>query len=181
MQQISSKKGKQLLGGIIFSIFLVALDQIVKYFAVLYLKGASAIPIISDVFELSYLENHGAAFGILQGQKTFFVIMTVVTLLLLIYLFFHIPEDKHFFFMRVIVILLVSGAIGNFIDRCINGYVVDFFYFKLINFPIFNVADIYVTVAAGLLILLFCFYYKEEDIDFLLEKLISWKKKERKK
>lgn len=81
--------------------------------------------------------------------------------------------------MRFIIVLLVSGAIGNFIDRCLNNYVIDFFYFKLIDFPVFNVADIYVTVAAILLILLFCFYYKEEDIDMLLSKLPFVKKKEK--
>lgn len=81
--------------------------------------------------------------------------------------------------MRFIIVLLVSGAIGNFIDRCLNNYVIDFFYFKLIDFPVFNVADIYVTVAAIFLILLFCFYYKEEDIDMLLSKLPFVKKKEK--
>ena len=66
-----------------------------------------------------------------------------------------------------ILILFISGAIGNLIDRCVNNYVIDFFYFKLIDFPIFNVADIYVTVAAGLFIILGLFYYKEEDFELL--------------
>ena len=67
----------------------------------------------------------------------------------------------------MICIGIISGALGNFIDRFINGYVVDFFYFKLINFPIFNVADIYVTVSAAVLIVLGVFYYKEDDYKFL--------------
>ena len=68
------------------------------------------------------------------------------------------------------MILFVSGAIGNLIDRIVNNYVVDFFYFKLINFPIFNVADIYVTVAAFLFIFLCLFIYKEEDFEAIFPK-----------
>lgn len=179
MQQISKKKCRQLWFGLFFSIILIIIDQITKYFAVLHLKDVPAIPVIKDVFELHYLENHGAAFGILQGQKMFFILMTSVVLIILIYLYIRIPEEKRYFYMRLTLVLLISGAIGNFIDRSVQDYVVDFFYFKLIDFPIFNVADIYVTVATGLLILLCFFYYKEEDIDMILEKLCFWKKKEK--
>ncbi|MDY2590860.1 MAG: signal peptidase II, partial [Agathobacter sp.] len=63
-----------------------------------------------------------------------------------------------------------AGAIGNLIDRIVNNYVVDFFYFKLIDFPIFNVADIYVTIAAFLFIVLGFFYYKEEDFEIIFSK-----------
>ena len=65
--------------------------------------------------------------------------------------------------LRICAVFIFSGAIGNFIDRLKLGYVVDFFYFKLIDFPVFNVADIYVTVAAFAMIILGLFYYKEED------------------
>lgn len=179
MYQSSAKKKHQLWIGAIIVILFIALDQITKYLAVAHLKDASAISVISGVFELFYLENHGAAFGILQGQKTFFVIMTIVTLAILIYLYIRIPQDKHYFYMRLVLILLIAGAIGNFIDRCIHNYVIDFFYFKLIDFPVFNVADIYVTAAAVLLIVLFIFYYKEEDIDMLIQQLLFWKKKDK--
>lgn len=176
MQQISKKKSKQLFFGVILVFLLVFLDQFTKYLAVIHLKDAPAISIISKVFELSYLENQGAAFGILQGQKSFFVLVTCVSLMILIYLYVKIPDIKRYGFMRFVLLLLISGAIGNFIDRCVRNYVVDFFYFKWIDFPIFNVADIYVTTAAALLILLFCFYYKEEDIDMILKQLTFWKK-----
>ena len=65
------------------------------------------------------------------------------------------------------MVLLLSGAVGNLIDRAVRGFVVDFFYFSLIDFPIFNVADCYVVCAAGLLILLIGFFYKEEELSFL--------------
>lgn len=178
MNQMSTRHIKQLVVGLLSVILLVVLDQITKHLAVLHLKKASSFSLIPEVFELSYLENHGAAFGILQGQKTFFVAMTVIVLIILIFLYIRIPDTKRYTYMRLILILLISGAIGNFIDRCLHNYVIDFFYFKLIDFPVFNVADIYVTTAAVLLILLFIFYYKEEDIDLLIQKLQFWKKKE---
>ena len=82
-------------------------------------------------------------------------------------MYYKIPWNKHFVWLKVILVLFVAGAIGNLIDRIFLNYVVDFFYFKLINFPIFNVADIYVTVAAILFIIFCLFYYKEEDFELL--------------
>ena len=75
--------------------------------------------------------------------------------------------------------LCISAFDIAFIDRCLHGYVIDFFYFKWIDFPVFNVADIYVTVAAALLLISFTFYYKEEDIDLIYRQLLFWKKKEK--
>ena len=112
------------------------LDQFTKYLAVKNLKGAEPHVIVKGVFQLEYLENRGAAFGLFQNQR-------------------------FFFFLSVAV---VCAAIVWFL----LGYVVDFLYFKLIDFPIFNVADIYVTVSTALFIVLLCFYYKEEDIDRIL-------------
>ena len=155
---------------------LVLFDQATKYLAVRHLKNQPPISVIPDVFELYYLENHGAAFGILQGQKYLFVVLTVITLTALIYLYIRIPKEKHYFYMHLLLILLIPGAFGNFIDRCVNDYVIDFFYFKLIHFPVFNMADIYVSTATVFLIILFCFYYNEEDIDFILKQFLFWKK-----
>ena len=117
------------------------------------------------VFELHYLENRGAAFGILQGKKIFFVIFTLVVLCMIAYLYLkRIPDEKKFRLMDGICILFFAGALGNFIDRVFRNYVVDFFYFKLIDFPVFNVADIYVTVAAFAMIILDCFIIKRRTI-----------------
>ena len=155
------KKG---LIGVVLSALLIGFDQLTKYWAVSGLKDKDAFVLWNGVFELRYLENRGAAFGILQGQKWPLVIFTIVILAILIYVFLNkIPMGKKFFFLDLISILFFAGAIGNMIDRVAHQYVIDFFYFKLINFPIFNVADIYVTVAAFLLIVLGFFYYKDED------------------
>ena len=75
-----------------------------------------------------------------------------------------IPHGKRYYPLFGCMVLLASGALGNLIDRVWRGYVVDFFYFKLIDFPIFNVADCYVVVSAGLLILLTGFFYQEEEL-----------------
>ncbi len=165
--------------GVLFTLFFVFLDQWTKHLAVWRLKDKPSISIIPGVFELFYLENRGAAFGILQGQKSFLIIMTVTALLILFYLYTRIPEKPRYRYLRLILILLISGAIGNFIDRCTQDYVIDFFYFSLIDFPVFNVADIYVTVSACLLAVLFFFYYKEEEIDALFQQFAFWKKKDK--
>lgn len=177
MQKLSGKTILLLWAGVLAMLLLVALDQATKYLAVQYLKNAPAIPVISGIFELVYLENRGAAFGILQGQKAFLVFTTIVTTAVLVYLYIRIPKERRYVFLHLLLILLIPGAIGNFIDRCAHNYVIDFFYFKLIDFPVFNMADIYVSVATVLLVVLFCFYYKEEDMDMLLNQLLFWKKR----
>ena len=147
---------KKALTGIILSVILIVIDQVTKLMAIHGLMNQQPFVIWDGVFELHYLENRGAAFGILQGKKIFFVIFTLVVLCMIAYLYLkRIPDEKKFRPIDGICILFFAGALGN--------YVVDFFYFKLIDFPVFNVADIYVTVAAFAMIILGLFYYKEED------------------
>lgn len=168
MNQQSKTILKKAIIGILCSVILILLDQFTKHFAVQHLKDQMPVVLWKNVFELSYLENRGAAFGILQGKQWPLIIFTVIVLMIIIYLYLmRIPSEKHFGLLNVIAILFFGGAIGNFIDRVMQGYVVDFFYFRLIDFPVFNVADIYVTVAAILLILCLLFY-KEEDFERIL-------------
>lgn len=144
----------------------VALDQFTKYLAITHIKD-NPITIIEEVFQLQYLENHGAAFGMLQNQQWFFLIVTVVTLAIVTFIYIKMPHDTHFTPLRICLVSLVVGALGNMIDRIRLGYVIDFFYFEFIDFPIFNVADIFATVSTFALILLFLFYYSEEDFDLI--------------
>ncbi len=176
MEQNSKTNRTYLLAGIFGVTGCIAFDQFTKYLAVIYLKNKPPLSLISGVFELSYLENRGAAFGILQGQKLFLVLITAVMLSLLVYIYLRIPRERYYRLIRLTLTLLISGAIGNLIDRCRQDFVIDFFYFSLIDFPVFNVADIYVTAAAGFLFFFFLFYYKEEDIDLLL-RLCSFRRK----
>ncbi len=85
------------------------------------------------------------------------------------------PREKKFVVLDYIIIFLIAGAIGNYIDRMGNNYVVDFLYFSLINFPVFNVADIYVTISVILLLILVLFYYKDEDLEEIKKGLLPKK------
>lgn len=146
---------------------LTLLDQWTKHLAVANLAGKDDIILISGVFQLRYLENRGAAFGIMQNKIWVFAILTVVYLVAAIWIYFRIPRQKKYLPLQIIAVLLTAGALGNFIDRIRLGYVVDFFYFSLIDFPIFNVADILVVVSFILLAVCILFVYKEEDFSFL--------------
>ncbi|MBQ7248395.1 MAG: signal peptidase II [Lachnospiraceae bacterium] len=141
---------------------LVAIDQLTKRLAMTGLAGGPHV-IIDGVFELRYTENRGAAFGMLQNQRIFFIIVTFLALLALIWLYFRIPDDRRFLPLRIIDIFIISGAVGNLIDRIARGYVVDFMYISLIDFPVFNVADIYVSWSAVLALILILFKYREDD------------------
>ena len=151
-------------------ILLIVFDQWTKSLAVAHLMNKEPFIIIDGVFQLRYLENRGAAFGMMQGQQTFFLITGIIAVIVLAYVYFKMPWEKRFLPLRAVAMFIAGGAVGNMIDRVALGYVVDFFYFELIDFPIFNVADIYVTCATIVLALLILFYYKEEELDCLFPK-----------
>ncbi len=152
---------------ILLLLVLIGIDQYTKYLAVIKLKGQNAYNIISGVLELNYLENKGAAFGMLQNQKIFFIFVTVVFLAVIIYVLIKVPSQPKYNKLHILLVVISAGAIGNFIDRLRLDYVVDFIYFSLINFPIFNVADMYVTVSTILLVIIILFVYKDHDFYFL--------------
>ena len=170
MNQKNSLNIKLLIMEVVFTIVFVALDQLTKYLAILELKGKNPFVLINHVLEFQYLENRGAAFGMLPDQKIFFVIIASIILFVILFVLIKAPDTKHYHLFRFLLVLIASGAIGNMIDRLVRNYVVDFIYFSLIDFPIFNVADIYVTVATTILIIALLFYYKENDFSFLTSK-----------
>ena len=141
------------------------LDQWTKHLAVINLKDQNPFTIIEGVFKLQYLENRGAAFGLLQDQRLYFYFSMLLITVFVIWFYLKVPMTKKYLPLRICAIFILSGGLGNFIDRVRLNYVVDFFYFELIDFPIFNVADIYVTVTMFVLLYLIFFYYKEEDLD----------------
>ena len=148
-------------------LLLIGFDQITKYLAVMQLKDKPAFSIINGVLEFNYLENKGAAFGMLQNQKAFFVFVAVVILGVIAYVLYKTPDDKKYTKLHVLLSFIAAGAIGNMIDRIRFDYVVDFIYIVLINFPIFNVADMYVSFATVILVILLLFVYKESDLNFI--------------
>lgn len=152
----------------------VFFDQWTKQLAVRYLKDSAAIPVWKGVFELKYLENKGAAFGILQNQQYFFYLTTGVMLILFLLLLYRLSSliaaasTRSYIGLFYLVSILCAGAIGNLIDRVQHQYVVDFLYFKLIDFPIFNVADCYVTVSMFGILLTVMFWMKDEEFSRII-------------
>lgn len=145
----------------------IGLDQYTKHLAVLRLKGGDPFILWDGVFEFYYSENRGAAFGMMQGRQELFFIIAVVVIAAVCWTLYRMPAGRRYLPLTCSLFLMVSGAVGNMIDRISQGYVVDFVYFRLIDFPIFNVADCYVVIATFLLILLFFFYYSDEELEFL--------------
>ena len=110
-----------------FVAILVFIDQITKYFAVCSLKEDGPFVILKDVFELRYLENTGAAFGIMQGGKVLFLLITIVMIGFILYVYFKLPAERKYHVLRVICMVIEAGAIGNMIDRLCQDFVIDFF------------------------------------------------------
>ena len=149
---------------------LLFLDQFTKRLAVIYLKDTGGVDMIPGIFRLQYLENTGAAFSIFTGKLLFFYIITAILCTIILMAMVRLPEGPHFYPFFFTLVVLLSGAVGNLIDRIHLQYVVDFLYFSLIDFPIFNVADIYVTVSVFVLIVLLMFFYKEEELNAVFQR-----------
>ena len=141
---------------------LVFIDQLTKSLASANLKGNAPYVVIDDIVELVYTENTGAAFGILQGKQFLFYILTVVVLIILLVLLHKMEFIAHNVPYFIFLILIFSGAVGNFVDRVKNRFVVDFIYFKPIDFPVFNFADICITCGVILALVATFTIYKNE-------------------
>lgn len=129
-------------------IAVLILDQLSKILALKYLVPVRDIPIINNIFHLTYVENRGAAFGIFQNQKLFFIITTFIVLGFIWFYTHHNRLNKVMIFG---LSLVAGGAIGNLIDRVRLGFVVDYFHVAAINFPVFNIADSAVVIG-GILV-----------------------------
>ncbi len=147
-------------------LLLVIFDLATKSIAVEALKDGRHIPLIPGVLEFYYIQNRGAAFGIFQNGTLFLSVISAVTLAAIVYFYVKIPDGRKYLPLRLVLIFIAAGAAGNLIDRVFLHYVRDFIYFSLIDFPVFNVADIYVTCSVFCLAFLILFYYKEEDLQF---------------
>ena len=137
-------------------IVTVFLDQLTKYLTVLHLKPIDTLPIIEDVFHLTYVENTGAAFGMMKDARWIFMITSTVAIVgILVYMFrrTYVKKEKMPWMEALSLSLIVGGGIGNMIDRTVLGYVVDMIDCRFINFAVFNVADSFVCIGAGLMIL----------------------------
>lgn len=130
---------------------LIILDQAVKGYVVKEIPLGGMRRFIPKVVSLTYLKNSGAAFSMLENQQWFFTIITLIAMgAAFVYLYRHI---KGSIWLLLGLTLIISGGIGNFIDRLRQGFVVDMFHLDFMNFAIFNVADIYLTIGVGLLLI----------------------------
>ena len=137
----------------IFSIALliVFLDQLTKYLVKTSFQLKESMPIISNIFHLTYIQNFGAGFGILQNQKWILIFISMIVIGIIFYYFDKIKEKE--LLLQALVAFILGGTVGNLIDRLLNGYVIDFLDFKI--WPIFNIADSFVTMGViGLIIYL---------------------------
>lgn len=160
MQLYKKRPAKDYMLYSLIIIYGIVIDQITKWLSAKYLTKVSTVPIIKDVLHLTYVENTGAAFGMLKDHRWVFIIVSSVTIVaFLLYLYLGHAENRLY---AISLSMIVSGGIGNMIDRIVLGYVIDFIDFRLINFAVFNGADSFVCVGAGLLILALILDLKNE-------------------
>ncbi len=150
-----------ILGFVVFG-----LDILTKLLAEKNLMGVATLPLWKEVFHLTYVENRGIAFGMFGGGRIFFILFTIVVLGFLLW-FFRKNEQKTWW-LRCGTAMVMSGALGNLLDRIVRGYVVDFLDFRLIDFPVFNIADIAVCIGAVMLVI-HCFQSEEKREDESVE------------
>ncbi len=159
-------KRKRILFLVCWFIPLLLIDQLTKYYA-RNVISKKTINIIDNVLEFRFLKNTGAAWGSFSSMTSMLVIITIIMIIAVMFAYMRIPFDKRMFPLRMLLVFILTGAVGNLIDRIVFKYVTDFIYFELINFPVFNVADIYVTCSAIIMAVLILFYYKDEEFEWL--------------
>ncbi len=145
----------------IVTVLLILADQLTKFLTVKYLKPVSTVAVIEGIFSFTYVENKGAAFGILQNARWVFIVATIAAIIAMVwYKRRYNPQGK---VINTSLCLLLSGALGNMIDRIFLGYVVDMLEVTFIDYPVFNVADCFVVVGAILMCVYILFIYKEPE------------------
>ncbi len=146
------------------------IDYILKILVINNLKPIGSITIIPNLFSLTYVENKGAAFGMLSNARWIFIVFTIIVLIFLIaFLFYKKPKSK---MINISLILIIGGGIGNLIDRIFYGYVVDYLSLSFFS-PVCNFADYCVTIGAFLLIIYLLFFsdYLKKDKGIKNEKI----------
>lgn len=173
MKRSSTFKIKIFILPIIIIGLLTAFDQLTKFIITSRFSLYETKPVIPDIFSITYIRNTGVAWGLFKGKRILFLILTFIALLFAFRIYYNVYNKRKYIPIRICLILLISGALGNMLDRIRLGYVVDFFSFELIDFPVFNVADIMVVVSFFLLFFLLIFKYSNEEFDEIMRLKIS--------
>lgn len=140
----------------VLALVFAVLDQLVKFVVVQHISLGEEVSFIPGVFSFLHIRNKGAAWSMLEGQMWFFTIITIVALVVVGYLLFRYWKTNGWLFSLGLSLIL-GGTLGNYLDRIRLGYVVDMFKLDFINFPIFNLADIELTVGVGLIFIYILF------------------------
>lgn len=146
---------------LLLALFVIIIDQLSKFYIQTNMTIGMSIPVIQDIFHITYILNPGAAFGLFEHQTAFFVIIAVCMVVAVIYFYPRIPQQHKL--LRIGTGLMVGGAIGNVIDRIQTGYVVDFFDFRI--WPIFNIADTGIVCGVSCIVYTIMYLYKEDGIE----------------
>lgn len=151
----------------VLTLILIIADQYTKHLAVKFIKPVGSVEVIKNILRFSYVENRGAAFGMLRDARWVFITVTVISVAAIIWwMVFRRPESR---LLRVSLLLILSGALGNLIDRVMLGYVTDMIDVAFIDFPVFNFADCCVVVGAVLFAIYVLFVYKEPEKEISLK------------
>jgi signal peptidase II len=143
-------------------ITIILLDQISKYLAVRNIVINGNYKFFNGLLEFKFVKNYGAAFGILQERKWLFIVITIIVISVLMVYLIKYSAEIHML-NKIAISILIGGAIGNFVDRIRLGYVIDFIQvdiIKSINFPVFNIADIFIVIGTALLMIIIIFPQK---------------------
>lgn len=140
---------------------MVAVDQLVKYWAITMLAPMGSILLVPGILRLTYVENRGAAFSILENQIWLFVVLALVILCAIVYVLY--MGRIQTMTGKLALLIIAAGAIGNTIDRVIHHYVVDMIEVTFIHFPVFNIADMYVCVGVALFAIYYLFIHKDAE------------------
>jgi len=142
----------------ILSLIVLAADRLAKHLTIRHLKPLGSVELIPGIFRLSYVENRGAAFGILQNHRWLFITLTIVISIGIACYLVKYPKDD--ILRRLSLAIILGGAVGNLIDRILYGYVVDMLHATFVNFPVFNIADS--AVVCGTLLLAYQLLFREQ-------------------
>ena len=160
------EKRVQIMGSyLILTTILVIIDQLTKYLTVENIASHELVEVIPNILSFTYIQNSGAAFSILEGQMLFFYIVSVIVIAFLLYYMY--TEAQNNKILGILLSIVLAGTIGNFIDRLLYQYVIDMIQLEFVNFAIFNVADMFLTVGVALL---FIYTLFEDRINEYIQK-----------
>ena len=161
-------KRKILIISFVIAAVLIVLDQLTKDLIIKNYKVGEGKAIINNFLEFLHIKNKGSAWGMFNNKPVVPIIISAILILLILYVYNNMLKYKHYRRIRICIVFLLTRAVSNIIDRIRIGSVTDFIYFRFIDFPVFNVADIYVTFSIAFILIFLVVCYKGSDIDVML-------------